>query len=83
MRKEYDFSKMKKVVNNTYRCKNCGDIIESKHKHDLVACRCWEENEGTTGIWCDGGQEYSRIGGNLNNILILKNKRWVSINLEK
>jgi DNA-directed RNA polymerase subunit RPC12/RpoP len=79
----YYESKDKVKINNQYRCKNCGDIIESKHHHDWVACRCYENKIGSPGIWCDGGQDYSRIGGNLDNILILKNKRWVPIKLEK
>ena len=36
------------------RCKRCGDIIESKSRHDLVYCKCER-------IAIDGGTDYSRI----------------------
>ena len=32
-----------------------GDIIESKHRHDFVRCRCGS-------IYVDGGQDYQRCG---------------------
>lgn len=38
------------------RCKECGDIIESKHVHDFVRCKC-----GSIAI--DGGDDYMRILG--------------------
>lgn len=25
------------------KCLNCGDIIQSKHRHDFVACSCFQE----------------------------------------
>ena len=50
------------------KCKNCGDIIESKHRHDCVWCSCFTNEENTTGIFIDGGNDYHRGGGNINNI---------------
>lgn len=38
------------------KCLECGDIIESKHRHDMVWCSCG-------GLFIDGGDEYIRIGG--------------------
>lgn len=38
------------------RCKECGDIIESKHVHDFVRCKC-----GSIAI--AGGYDYMRILG--------------------
>ena len=38
-------------------CKHCGDIIQSKHRHDMVWCKC-----GKVGI--DGGTDYIKITGN-------------------
>lgn len=35
------------------KCKLCGDIIESKHRHDYVTCSCGE-------ISVDGGKDYFR-----------------------
>jgi hypothetical protein len=37
------------------RCKKCGDIIQSKHKHDFQTCKCMS-------IFIQGENEYSRIG---------------------
>jgi len=31
----------------------CGDVVESKHRHDFVRCRCGES-------FLDGGDGYSR-----------------------
>ena len=42
---------------NRARCKKCGDIIESKHRHDFVTCTCGA-------ISVDGGYDYIRRVGN-------------------
>ena len=42
-----------KILKNCIRCKHCGDIIESKHVHDYVSCKC-----GAVAV--DGGHEYLR-----------------------
>lgn len=42
--------KKRKIIVNKARCKKCGDIIESKSKHDLVTCSC-----GTISV--DGGYD--------------------------
>lgn len=36
------------------KCRNCGQIIESKYKHDFVTCSC-----GETSV--DGGCDYLRV----------------------
>jgi Zn finger protein HypA/HybF involved in hydrogenase expression len=41
----------KKIVTNKIRCNNCGQVIESKHRHDFVTCEC-----GAVSV--DGGKEY-------------------------
>lgn len=46
---------MKKIKRNAFRCKKCGDIIESKSVHDFVSCSCGA-------IFTDGGHEYIRLG---------------------
>ena len=44
---------MQKIIKNAIQCKLCGEIIESKHRHDYVECKC-----GTCAV--DGGHEYLR-----------------------
>ena len=44
-------------MSNILRCKKCGDIITSKHTHDMVWCKC-----GAIAI--DGGDDYCKITGN-------------------
>lgn len=46
---------MKKLIRNAIKCKHCGDVIESKARHDFVTCSC-----GC--VFVDGGLAYSRIG---------------------
>ena len=40
---------------NKAKCKKCGDIIESVHRHDFKRCKCGN-------IFVDGGHDYQRIG---------------------
>lgn len=42
---------------NVAKCKKCGDIINSVHRHDFVTCSC-----GAISI--DGGSNYMRKIGN-------------------
>ena len=48
------------------RCRLCGDVIESRSRHDLVSCRCGE-------VFVDGGPHYLRTGArtSLDNIEVL------------
>lgn len=46
---------MKKLTKNAIKCKSCGDVIESKHRHDFVECSC-------KACFVDGGLDYQRIG---------------------
>lgn len=46
---------------NKVRCKKCDDIIESTYTHDMVWCKC-------KSIAVDGGNEYQRLTGKLENI---------------
>lgn len=43
---------------NKAKCLICGDIIESKHVHDFVSCKCGA-------IAVDGGNQYWKISGNI------------------
>lgn len=45
----------KEYLVNRCRCKLCNDIIESKHRHDFVNCKCGS-------IFTDGGLDYIRRG---------------------
>jgi len=42
---------MKKIIKNMIKCNWCGEIIESKYRHDFVTCRC-----GCCSV--DGGTDY-------------------------
>ena len=42
---------MQKIIRNRIKCLKCGDIIESKHRHDFVWCSC-----GSCAV--DGGTLY-------------------------
>ena len=44
---------MEVIIYNAIRCKKCGEIIESKHRHDFKFCKC-----GTVAV--DGGHDYLR-----------------------
>ncbi len=53
------------IKSNKAQCRKCKDIIESKHRHDFVACKCGE-------IFVDGGKDYIRRGAkDLTNIIDL------------
>lgn len=42
-----------RIIKNTIRCNHCGDVIESKFRHDFVTCSC-----GCCSV--DGGHDYMR-----------------------
>lgn len=42
-----------RVFKNVIKCKNWGDIIESKYTHDFVTCKCGR-------CFVDGGHDYLR-----------------------
>jgi tRNA(Ile2) C34 agmatinyltransferase TiaS len=42
-------------MRNRCFCPRCGDIIESRHRHDFVRCKCGA-------IFTDGGNDYVRRG---------------------
>lgn len=44
-----------KILRNRCQCRKCLDIIESKHRHDFVQCKCGA-------IFTDGGTDYIRRG---------------------
>jgi len=46
---------MGKQRRNRGQCRLCGEVIESKFRHDVVWCKCGE-------IFVDGGLDYNRRG---------------------
>ncbi len=46
------------IIKNAVKCNICGDIIESKYRHDFVICKC-----GAVAV--DGGHEYLRRVGKI------------------
>lgn len=66
------------MAQNRAKCTNCGDIIISKHRYDWVACKCFRDSTECTGIFIDGGNEYWRCGGKLENLLRYngKTRKW-------
>ena len=58
------------ITRNAARCKKCGDVIESKHRHDFVWCKCHT-------IAVDGGKSYLRRCGEIEHfeeLSIMDNK---------
>ena len=48
---------------NAAKCRQCGDIVVSRYRHDFVYCKCGA-------IFVDGGNDYHRMGAsNLEDIL--------------
>lgn len=39
------------IIRNAARCRKCGDVIESRSRHDMVKCSC-------RAIAVDGGLDY-------------------------
>ena len=42
---------------NKIKCSQCGEILESKFRHDFQQCQCSNET------FIDGGNDYCRCGG--------------------
>ena len=49
----------KKLIKNKWKCLYCNDIIESKHQHHFISCKC-----GKMSI--DSGTSYIRLIGDLD-----------------
>ena len=49
----------KKLIKNKWKCLYCNDIIESKHQHHFISCKCGEMS-------IDGGTSYIRLIGDLD-----------------
>lgn len=55
---------MKRLQKNAIQCRKCGDVIESKFTHDFKYC-------SFRSVGVDGGLEYARITGDLENVIKL------------
>lgn len=53
--------KLAKVIRNVAKCRKCNTIVESTHRHHLCSCSCGA-------IFVDGGTDYIRRGGHLEDI---------------
>jgi hypothetical protein len=47
---------MERIISNKVRCKKCGEIIESKNRHDFITCKC-----GAVSV--DSGHDYLKRSG--------------------
>lgn len=54
---------MQVIRRNIAQCPKCKDVIESKSKHNLVACKCYKASNGKTGIYVEGGTDKIQRGG--------------------
>lgn len=52
------------IIRNAAQCAKCGDVVESKYRHDFARCSCGA-------IYVDGGKEYLRAGGKLEDFISL------------
>jgi len=52
------------------KCAKCEDVIESMHVHDFKPCKCGA-------IFIDGGNEYTRMGGEFEDILVEYRNKWI------
>jgi hypothetical protein len=53
-----------KIIENKVQCRICKDVIISRSRRDLQVCKCGA-------ILIEGGFEYLRRGGSIENIIEL------------
>jgi len=53
-----------RFTRNAAQCAKCGDVVESRYRHDFVKCSCGA-------IFVDGGLDYGRAGGNPEDFISL------------
>jgi hypothetical protein len=52
------------------QCLECGEILESKHRHDFHQCSCQNQT------FVDGGSDYIRCGGvDLSKVYVIANDK--------
>lgn len=57
---------MEEQRRNRIRCGKCNEIIESTFRHDFKGCGCGA-------VYVDGGNDYCRMGGNFEDIILMYN----------
>ena len=63
---------MKRKYPNIIRCKECGYILVSNHRHDYKTCECPNQT------MVDGGYDYLRCGGvDMSKVEVLKVRKVV------
>jgi hypothetical protein len=65
------------------QCLNCKSIIHSRHAHDFVTCICYTRDIGNKGIFIDGGDEYLRTGGCMENAAYWDEEKQEFVKLSK
>lgn len=55
-----ELEKERTLLRSQLRCRRCGTVIASVHRHDFQTCPC-----GSVSI--DGGRDYMRVVGNLGD----------------
>lgn len=55
---------MEKIKRNAVKCRHCGQVVESKTRHDLQVCQCGR-------VAVDGGKAYLRRLGNAGDYIEL------------
>lgn len=58
-----------------YACLQCGDVIQSKFRHDFVRCGCGA-------IALDGGSSYTKFVGEFTNFIPVDDPDYEGIDLE-
>lgn len=53
-----------KIIENKVQCRICKDVVISRSRRDLQACKCGA-------ILIEGGLDYLRRGGRIENIIEL------------
>jgi hypothetical protein len=64
------------VPRNRIKCRRCGRVLWSKHRHHFISCRC-----GAVAI--DGGYDYCKRSGNPEDMEEVKEKWQSGLNLGK
>lgn len=50
-------------------CRNCLALVRSRFRHDFAICDCFNDKTKKRGFFLDGGDDYQRLGGNINDML--------------
>ncbi len=51
-----------KILFNSIQCKHCKQIINSRHVHHCISCKCGK-------VAVDGGLDYLKRSGNMKDVI--------------